>query len=229
MKNFPAELLTMKHKITFLASILFFVLFSLVVNAQTYVSLASGISKDVNNTNKSFYHIPVSLQWNPFKNKRTPFFFEFDYNIPFTCKSTGNAYTLNPSLPEKVTLQENIRSYIFIASMGVSIHLYTNKKWNSFYLNILLGICNQYFKIVYKNYDKANYEVLNPDIKLRSGGLVTSIAGIYNFKKSKHDMFLKVYLQSPPFQSTGDYVLSYKFVAPLQLTFGYKLFYNKRK
>lgn len=220
----------MKHKISFITTILFFVLFSLGVNAQPYVSLASGISKDVNNTNKSFYHIPVSLQWNPFKNKRTPFFFEFDYNIPITNhKGTGDAYTLNPAFPEKVTLQENIRSYIFTVSMGASIHIYTNKKKNSFYLNILLGICSQYFKIDYKNFDKANYEVLNPDINLSSGGWVTSIAGIYNFNKSKHDMFLMLYLQSPPFQSTGAYPLSYKYIAPMQLTYGYKLFYNKRK
>ena len=220
----------MKHKIPLLASILFFVLFSLGVNAQSYVSLSTGISKDVNNTQKSFYHIPVSLQWNPFKNKKSTVFFEFDYNIPFTNnKGTGNAYTLNPSLPEEVTLQENIRSYIFTASIGFRIHLYTTKKNNSFYLNLLMGLSAQNFIVDYKNYDKADYEVLNPDANLNNGGFIVAMEATYNFHNRKQNMFLMLHLQGPPVQSTGDYPLSYKYIAPLQLTYGYKLFYNKRK
>jgi len=42
-------------------------------------------------------------------------------------------------------------------------------------------------------------------------------------------MVVMLHLQMPPLQSTGDYPLSYKFVAPLQLTFGYNFYYNKSK
>ena len=220
----------MKIKLQFLSVFIIFLSLSSKVQAQSFLSLSTGISTDLNNPNHNFYHIPFTLQWKPSARKRAPFFLEFNYNIPFTSKSTGDAYTLNPSLPEKVTLQENIKPAIFTMNIGFRIHLYTNKKSNSFYLNLLpFGICIQNFSIDYKNYDKQNYEVLNPDVNLNSGGIVESIEAAYFFHKTKQDMVIMLHLQTPPLKSRGDYPLSYKFVAPLQLTFGYNLFYNKRK
>lgn len=220
----------MKIKLSFLLAFIIFLAFSSKVKAQSFLSFSTGISSDLNNVHHSFYHIPFSLQWKPSSRKRAPFFFEFDYDIPFTVKSTGDAYTLNPSLPEKVTLQETIRASVFTASIGFRIHIYTNKRNNSFYLNLLpFGISAQNFKVNYKNFDKENYEILNPDINMNRGGIVTSIAAEYNFHKTKQDMKLMLHIQSPPLRSTGDYPLSYKFIAPLQLTFGYNFYYNKRK
>ncbi len=206
-------------------NVLFFIFLTSNLSAQSYISVSSGISKDMNNT-ISFYHIPLSVQWKPGSN-RTGIFFQFDYDIPFSGNSTGNAYTLNSSLPEKQTLPENIRASIFTVSMGFAIHIYTNKKNNSFQLNLLMGLCAQNFKISYKNYDKANYEILNPDINLNAGGFVLSGAAVYNFNNKK--MFLMLQAQTLPIQTTGDYPLSYKFIAPLQFTYGYKLFFKKRK
>src|ERR1017187_636750 len=137
----------MKLRNLFFCIFFCFVLLSVSSNAQSSVSLSTGISKDLNNTNKSFYHIPVSLQLKPFKNERSPVFFEFNYAIPFTRKSTGNAYTLNPSLPAEVTLIKNIRPNIFTASIGFRMRLYTNGKNNSFSLNLLPGLCIQSFKV----------------------------------------------------------------------------------
>lgn len=219
----------MKLKFILLLIVLFSIFSPVSTKAQSAISLSTGISMDLNNSNKTFYHIPVSLQWMPFSNPKNPLFFEFDYAIPLASERNANAYTLNPSLPQEVTLQENIRAYLFSISLGFKIHLYTNKRNNSFYLNLLTGVCSQNFKVDYKNYDKSNYEVLNPDVNLNKGGMVASIAGVYNFHKRKQDMFLMLHVQSPPFQNSGDYPLSFKFVAPLQLTYGYTLFYNKRK
>ncbi len=217
-------------KINLLFLVVFIILFSYGGRAQSILSLSTGISSDLNKANHNFYHIPVTLQWKPSARKRASFFLEFNYDIPFTVKSTGYAYTLNPSLPEKIALRETIRPYIFTMSIGFRIHLYTSKKNNSFYLNLLpLGICSQYFKVNYKNFDKTNYEILNPDVNLNSGGFIASIEAAYYFHKTKQDMMIMLHLQSPPIQNVGDYPLSYKFVAPLQLTFGYNLFYNKRK
>ena len=218
----------MKLKISFLIIVQFFILFSVKIKAQSAVSLSTGISLDLNNK-PTFYHIPVSLQWAPFSNPKNPLFFEFDYAIPLVSERNANAYTVNPSLPAEVTLHENIRPDLFSVSIGFKIHLYTNKKNNSFYVNLLTGVSTQNFKLNYINCDKANYEVLNPDVNMHRGGMVASIAGIYNFHKRKQDMFLMLHLQSPPLQNVGDYPLSFKFVAPLQLTYGYTLFYNKRK
>ena len=216
----------MKIKTIIPFNVLFLIFLTSNLNAQSYISIASGVSRDMNNT-ISFYHVPLSVQWKPGNNPRSPIIFQVDYYIPLTGNSTGNAYTLNPSLPEKQTLQENIRAGIFTFSMGFAIHLYTNKKNNSFQLNLLMGLCAQNFKVIYKDYDKVNYEVLNPDINLNSGGFVLSSAGVYNFNNKK--MFLMLQLQTPPIQTTGDYPLSYKFIAPLQFTYGYKLFFKRRK
>lgn len=200
------------------------------INAQSFISLSTGVSMDLNNSNPSFYHVPITLQWKPFKQNHSPFFLEFGYDIPITAKGTGNAFTLNPDLPKELTLEESTRASIFTASIGFRIHVYTNKNNNSFYVNLLpFGFCVQDFVVNYKKYDKENYEVLNPDINLNSGGLVVSMEAAYYFHKRKQDMVIMLRLQAPPFQSTGDYPLSYKFVAPLQLTFGYNLYYNKRK
>jgi len=199
-------------------------------NAQSFLSLSTGISSDLNNAHHSFYHIPFSLQWKPSPGEKAAFLVEFNYDFPFTTKSTGQAYTLNPSLPKEVTLQETIRPYIFSVNIGFRVHLYTNKRNNSFYINLLpLGVSAQYFKANYKNFDKKNYDILNPDVNLNRGGIVTSVAAEYDFHKTKQDMKLMLRIQSPPLQSRGDYPLSYRFVAPLQLTFGYNFYYNKRK
>jgi hypothetical protein len=216
------------YSILFALSISIF--FSVEIEAQSFVSLSTGISMDLNNTNPSFYHIPVTLQWHPFSQKKSPFFLELNYDIPITSKSTGDAYTLNPGLPGEVTLNERIHALLFTASIGFRIHLYTNKKENSFYLNLMpVGICVQNFKVNYENFDKENYEVLNPDISLNKGGFAMGMAGAYNFHKGKQDMMIMLHLQTPPFQSRGDYPLSYNFIAPLQLTFGYNFYYNKSK
>ena len=220
----------MKLLTSFVILFSIFILSATGLKAQTFVSLSTGISTDMNNHLNAFHHVPVSLIWKPFPAKRSPFFLELDYDIPFAHKGNDKAYTLNPTLPEEVTLQKNIKSYIFTVSIGLRIHLYTSKKNNSFYLNLVpFGIGNQNFKVVYKNYDKENYEVLNPDVNVNNVGAVMSMAIVYNFHKRKQDMLLMLHAQSPLLQIRHDYPTSYKFIAPLQFTFGYNFYYKKKK
>jgi hypothetical protein len=197
-------------------------------SSQSYVAFSSGFSIDLNNK-KTFYHLPVILRMEPFK--KSGFFIEGNYGIPFSRQGAADAYTTNPPLPEHVVLTETVRPYLFTISLGVEIHLYTNtKSKNSIYLDLSTGISSQHFKVNYKNYDNANYEVLNPDVSTDSSGLVFSIGCVYNFHKPKQDMFLMFHLQTPPLVSTLNYyAMTYKVIAPLQITFGYKLIHNKRK
>jgi hypothetical protein len=118
--------------------------------------------------------------------------------------------------------------HLFTISLGREIHLYTGKKnENSICLDIAAGVSSQHFKVNYKNYDKLNYEVINPDLSTDSSGLVLSIAAVYNFYKQ--NMFLMLHVQAPPLISaTQSYTMTYTLIAPLELTFGYKLS-NKRK
>ncbi len=211
-------------------SFMFFMLMSISarVNAQAFASLSTGISRDVNNT-KPFYHIPVSLQWKPFPKRSDPFFLEVDYNIPFKNTGSAKAYTLNAGLPQEVNLKETIRSYIFTTSIGLRIFLFSTKNNNDFYFNFLTGYCFQKFKVNYVNYDNINYEVLDPDVTTNNSGFVFSGAVVYNFHTAKRDLQLMLHLQTPLLQDMGKYPLSYKFAAPLQLTFGYNFYYSKSK
>ncbi len=86
---------------------------------------------------------------------------------------------------------------------------------------------DQHFTVTYRNYDKANYKVLNPDVDKFFSGVYASIAPVYNFHRAKRDLFIMLRLQSPVLVGAGDrYDLSYRQAAPMQLTFGYKLFYK---
>lgn len=216
----------MKNKLIFIFSLL--LLFSTGLCAQSFISLSSGLSYDLINNHPNFYHVPFIFKLKPSPREKAPLFIELNYSIPIISKNPRDAYTLNPSLPEKISLQENISSYIFSVSVGFRIHLVTNKRNNSFYLNLLpLGICTQYFKIHYKNYDNQNYEVLNPDVDLNAGGPIMAMEAAYYFHKTKQDIVLLLHLQTQPLGVIGDYPLSYKTMAPLQLTLGYNFYYNK--
>ena len=200
--------------------------FSFQANAQSLIAVSTGISTDLSNP-KPFYMIPVTLRWEP--GKHSGFFIEAIQGICFTRLTEANAYTAISQLPEHVELTEAINLNNLSIGVGGAIVLYTNKKNNRFTLNLSTGICSEQFKVKYRNYDTANYEVLNPDVNTRFSGLYASVAGIYNFHKRKQDMFIMLRVQSTSSASRPDhYSLSFYKTAPLQLTFGYKLFYNKK-
>jgi hypothetical protein len=196
-------------------------------NAQSFLSFSTGISTDINHNRKSFYQIPVSVQWKPGNSKGSPLIFEFDYGIPLITKGSGEAYTLNQQLPDKETLTESIRASIFTISVGFQINLLNNGKKDMLCLDIFpLALTSQHYKINYKNYDKENYEVLNPDLNRNAGGLAMATALIYNFHKNQ-DMMAMIRIQSATFTKKADYPLSYNSIAPLQFTIGYNFYYKK--
>ena len=195
-------------------------------NGQSVVALSSGVSIDINNK-RPFYTIPVSLRWQPFK--RSAFFIEAIQNIAANRLSDADAYTVNPQLSEHVVLTEAIKLTSFSTGLGGAIILYTSKKNSQFTLDLSTGICSEHFRINYRNYDNKNYEVLNPDVSRDFSGLYASVAVAYNFHTAKRDMFIRLRMQSP--STAGGqyrYKLSYEKTALLQLTFGYKFFYNKK-
>lgn len=196
------------------------------IKAQSVLAISSGISTDLNNK-KPFYTVPITLRWEPFK--RSALFIEATQGIGFHRLSYGDAYTAAANLPDHVVLTEAIKLSSFSIDIGASIVVYTNKKNNRFTINLAPGICTEKFGVNYRNYDKVNYEVINPDISERRQGLYASIAGLYHFHKRKQDMFIMLRLQSNSTARDPDrYKLSYNATAPLQLTYGYNFFYNKK-
>ncbi len=171
--------------------------------------------------------IPITLRWEPFKH--SSLFIEATRGIGFNHLSHGDAYTAGSGLPDHVVLTEAIKLTSFSVDIGASIIVYTNKKNNRFTINLAPGICTEKFGVNYRNYDKVNYEVINPDISEILTGLYASVAGIYHFHKRKQDMFIMLRLQSNSTAGDADrYKLSYNPAAPLQLIYGYNFFYNKR-
>lgn len=216
----------MKLKIAFV--LLLYLNMSSYTKAQSFIAFSTGISKDLNNSHNTFYHIPLSVRIEPFK--RSGFFIEGNYGVPFLRNTNADAYTANSAMPAHVTLHEVIRPSIFTVNVGGEIHLYTDRKSNSsIYLDLTMGVSSQHFKVSYKNYDNRNYEVLNPDVSTDSSGLTLGIAVVYNFHKPKQDMFVMLHVQTPPLVSNFEYYpMTYKLIAPLQLAFGYKLFNHKK-
>ena len=202
-----------------------FTFFSSHINAQSFIALSSGISTDLNNESP-FYAIPITLRFKPFR--RSHFFIEATQSIGFNRRAKVDAYTINQQLPEHVVLNESVKPTSISVGIGAEIVIYTNKKYNQFTVNLSTGICDEQYSVIYESYDQENYEVLNPDVSKYMTGLYASLAGTYNFHKKKQDMFIMLRLQSPSSAPEGRYELSYHKTAPLQLTFGYKLFYNKK-
>jgi hypothetical protein len=69
----------MKLKIAFVLLLLLDI--SFYTKAQSFIAFSTGISKDLNNSNPSFYHVPLAVRIKPFKRSR--FFIEGNYGIPF--------------------------------------------------------------------------------------------------------------------------------------------------
>jgi hypothetical protein len=207
------------------------ILFSFFADAQSFIGLSTGFSRDINqNPNYSFYHIPITLQFKPFRKRWNVLFFEANYDIPIGATGSGKAYTANPSLPQEVTLSEKVAPYIFTGFAGVSFCFYIDKqRGDILYLNPMAGVCNQYVTVEYKNYDKANYEVLNPDIGSNNTSVVAALEVVYKFH---NNLIVNFHMQTPLADDEGEnynHPLSYNSIAPLQLTLGYNFYYNKKK
>jgi hypothetical protein len=207
---------------------LVFIFLACATNAQSSISLSTGISTDINNSNISFYQVPISLLWKPVGEEFSPLLL-LGYNFPLSGTSTGDAYTLNPALPAKVRLSEKISPYLFTVAIGFAVRLSKSKNNNSLYVNLLpFGICNQNIKVTYKNYDKENYEVLNPDVNRNEAAFVMAASVAYYFHKTKKDLMVMLQAQSGMMKKKDAYPLSYNSIAPLQLTIGYNFYYPKK-
>ncbi|HVZ95293.1 MAG TPA: hypothetical protein VG847_00355 [Chitinophagaceae bacterium] len=194
--------------------------------AQPNITLSTGPAKDLNNTNYEFYYLPVAVQWNPGNKKSHPFFAEISYGQTFNVSNSGTAYTLHPSLPPSETLKESIYANIATFNLGGRIRVGRPNRKSDVNIILTAGICSQNFKVTYKNYDKTNYEVLNPDVNTNMSGAVEGFGIEYHF--SVHHS-VRLYAQTPLLIIRGDYPLSFRSIGSVQLAYGYKFYYKKRK
>jgi hypothetical protein len=202
--------------------------------AQYSVSLSTGISYDIKNAgNYNFFHLPVSLEWSaPMANEHLCFLFKSTYSIAVGGEGADEAYTLNPALPGMVYVQKSIHSSLFLCSIGLRTYFKPNKKKGRFFIDLFpLGLYTQNFLVKYKNYDKTNYDIINPDVGVSYSALAIASSVGYSIPVKKNDLLIEFNANAPvssnSFLSSNGYALSYNSAAPLELTVGYNLNYGK--
>ena len=208
------------RKIFLLTAALFI---SFIVKSQA-ISISTGIAPDANNPGNTFWFVPVELQWHPFIDERL--FFIMDYDFGLSKKSTGEAYTTNPSLPGHVRLNERLRTNLLTLGFSFDVKLFQAKNKNLAELSLMpLGYSFQPFKASYENFDQENYEILNQDVKRNSDGFVMAFGLRYHFDKNK---IISINLQTPLLK-TRKRDFNYQYAAPARFMFGYQLKYKKNK
>ena len=195
------------------------------VFSQNAFSFSSGISLDINNHAK-FQQIPLSVEWQSGISEKHKLIFRGDVGFPVPGRTYDSAYTLEGGLPPAIAVQKNIEDYWYTISMGVRWFIKAGSEDARFIIDFFpLGFTQQKFKIHYKNYDKSDYNIINPDVGLNRAGFVLS-AGVGYYRKN---LILQMHLQTPPAVSEKRYALSYHLNAPLLFTVGYLLKYSKNK
>ena len=211
-----------------MSKLFFYIAFLLMpyeVLSQNAFSFSSGISLDMNNHVK-FQQIPLSVEWQSGRSEKHKLIFRGDVGFPIPNRNYDSAYTIENSLPPAIAVQKNIEDYWYTISMGVRYLIKTKSKDARFIVDFFpLGFSQQKFKIHYKSYDKADYNIINPDVGLNRAGFVLSLGAGYYTK----NLVIQIHFQTPPAVSEKRYALSYHLNAPLLFTVGYLLKYPKNK
>lgn len=207
------------RKVLFLPVALFI---SFTVKSQS-ISISTGLAPDANNPGNAFWFIPAEFQWRPLSDGI--FSFVMDYDFGLHKKSTGEAYTTNPSLPGHVQLNERLRTNLLTFGLSFNIKLFQTQNKNLAELSIMPGYSIQQFRASYKNFDQKNYEILNQDVNRNSNGFVMAFGLRYHFDKNK---ILSFNIQTPLFKSS-EKDFNYRYAAPARFMFGYQLKYRKNK
>lgn len=192
--------------------------------AQSFISFSTGLSYDLQN-HPTFYHVPLTSQFKPFKNNSL--IFEVSYEFPISRKFKANAYTLDPSLPGEITLNDKVAPSLFTVGVGFQIPLYNRNKNPGLYLILIpFAICSENLKVQHGNYDKEKYDILNPNVTRSVTSIAPSASLVFRFGKKEDNMLVQLHVQTVPITQNQDYAtytLPYKKIAPLKLMFGYTL------
>jgi hypothetical protein len=172
-----------------------FLLMPYIVLGQNAFSFSSGISLDINNHAK-FQQVPLSVEWQSGRSEKHKLIFRGDVGFPIPNRNYDSAYTLENGLPPAVAIQKSIEDYWYSVSMGVRYFIKTKSEDSRFIVDFFpVGFSQQKFKIHYKSYNKAAYDIINPDVGLNRAGFVFSIGVGY----CRRNLILHCFLPSAIF------------------------------
>lgn len=197
-------------------SLFFLIQFSL--SAQSRFGVSTGFALDINNQGR-FKHIPLSIQWLAGEPDRGQFMVHIEGNIPLIHKSSDSAYTLQAGLAPAIAVPKEIRSNVFYVAMGYRFYFFPNAETKVFLDVLPIGYSVQRFRVRYKNYNDNQYEILNPDVNLRSSGLTAGIGLGYE----SGPWFARAQVVSPNLELSNNntkYELSYNRASLFHITVG---------
>ncbi len=195
-----------------------FFLIQLSLPAQSRIGISTGFALDINNQGR-FKHIPLSIQWLLGESKRGQFLIHVEGNIPLIDKSFDSAFTLQSGVPSGIAVPKEIRSSVFSVAMGYRFFFFPHSDAKVFLDALPVGYSIQRFRVRYKNYNDNVYEILNPDVDLRSSGLTAGIGLGYE----SGPWFARAQVTSPTLDLSNQntkYELSFNRASLFQITVG---------
>lgn len=149
-----------------------------------------------------------------------------NYDIGLNSDNHADAYTLNPSMEPHKIVNETIKTNLFTIGISFDINLYRMSNANNFNLSLMpVGFCFQRLKASYNNFDHENYSILNQETDKSNSGIVSSFGLQYQFNTNK---IIGLNVQTPLYLRR-EKSMTYKYVAPARLMFGYRFNYKKQK
>lgn len=183
------------------------------------LGLSTGISIDANNHGRN-KQVPLSLQWIPQQWTNVAIVARLDAALPLGYSREVTAYTLQSGLSPSAPVRETIRNSWMALSIGARLSFPLRNNGRYLFADFIpAGIGTQRFKVNFKNYNRDDYEILNPDTDQKKTGVFVG-AG-FGFVIS--NFVAQVHAYTPLLASKDDYKLSYKFNAPISVTIGYLL------
>ena len=207
------------RKNLYLSVILFTVSFA--ASAQKYIEPIVGYQISPKDQ-YLFKQLNAGVQWVLLNKKKKPFFLKAMISLPIADKSLDTAYTTNINLPLIQQVQKTIKPYGFLLTIGKRVIIQPSGRYNKFSFIFSGGIAYQYLKVE-NNYDRKNYELLNPDkTKSRFGGLVAFQMEYMRILKNGR-IFIQTGISSSPISKRKASQNSFKFLVPIDFNIGYSI------
>lgn len=190
-------------------------------SAQKYIEPIVGYQVSPKE-NYIFSQLNAGVQWVLLNKKKKPFFLKITASLPIADKSLDSAYTTNINLPVINQVQKIIKPFGFELSIGKRLIIPPTGKYNKCSFIFSAGIAYQRLQVE-NNFDRKNYDLLNPDITIsRFGGLVGFQFEYMRILKNGR-LFLQTGITSSPISKRKSNQNSFKFLVPIAFNLGYSI------
>ena len=190
--------------------------------AQSYIEPILGSRFALNNKVNKFLQLSFGTQYSFRKKRNYDILLQCMISWPISKSSTVQAYSTNPSLPEKVLVDKTVKPYTLTFALGHRLTILGGDKKDNLAFLIYTGLVFEKITVNYA-YDKSNYVVLNPDKTLIRASIFVSGGLEYQHKLPKGKIFGQILIASPPFGGSIRYPSTFNFITALSINLGYAI------